>query len=521
MEAQPVDFESALKKDAEVYQSKLGQLLAEMVQECCDIYDPEQFDRTIQWAPPGHGLVLGKVSDDVSLSVAFELWCSNKGVDISDLPHPRPRDMVDMFGVSITSNIVRRVDGLRLRTHFDPKMAKRSCNWYVWEAVDVILHFTVLMILPSILMYRSLEMQYVYSYTMAPIGVDETEISPPVMWYNLINSKGYDGLYMLPLVTVIMVESLVYLGLAILRMSIDYLELGDDLCFGIFGRPFRMAFGYLLHFQMWLFGIYIGLAVTWSLLAALLNPEVYLVHGVAATCGIVIIVLTYKQMMFAANVFRSCVTDALNDQMKTAVQKTLQAASKKGDFGRDGSLFAHGDGADGDLTGDGQFDARDLFHILNQDGDDTLSIEEFKNLFTALQIDISQEKQDMLLAVCDLDCSGTIDEEEFANAWDYFHDVFLEEAADAAGLSGYHIVVTVVLAGLILVLMFVFIFLAISAWSNEGNFATTIRSLILTFVGGSVNFLRPRTDIESGDPKKTKEQVDASLSILKTQNDDS
>ena len=34
-----------------------------------------------------------------------------------------------------------------------------------------------------------------------------------------------------------------------------------------------------------------------------------------------------------------------------------------------------------------------------------------QNLFTELDIDMSEEKQDMLLAICDIDGSGEIDQE--------------------------------------------------------------------------------------------------------------
>merc|ERR1712196_519856 len=112
--------------------------------------------------------------------------------------------------------------------------------------------------------------QYIFSLTMCPLNVT------PVMWYDMLDGKGYSGLYMLPSVQVVLIESLVYLFIAVARMSIDYLELDDDACYGIFGRPFRIVFGYILHFQMWMFGVYVGLAITWSLLGAILNPEVYL-----------------------------------------------------------------------------------------------------------------------------------------------------------------------------------------------------------------------------------------------------
>jgi len=85
--------------------------------------------------------------------------------------------------------------------------------------------------------------------------------------------------------------------------------------------------------------------------------------------------------------------------------------------------------------------------------------------------------------------------------------VFIEEATDQAGLSGYHLGVTLFTIGALIGLLFAFLFLAIGAWNNESNFATVARSMIMAFMGSSVGFLRPKNAIENGDPKSTKEQV--------------
>merc|ERR1712070_757963 len=149
-----------------------------------------------------------------------------------------------------------------------------------------------------------------------------------------------------------------------------------------------------------------------------------------------------------------------------------------------------------DLDGDKKFSARDLFHVLNDDNNDHLDVEEFKSLFTTLNIEMPEEKQEKLLALCDMDCSGTIDEEEFASSWAYFHEAIIEQAAGEAGLSYGYIIVTVCSVLFLVVLVFAFVFSALTGWSNEGNFVTVIRSMIVTFIGTTVTLFRRRTAME-------------------------
>jgi len=58
-----------------------------------------------------------------------------------------------------------------------------ALRMFLTQAVDTVLHFLLLMMLPAILLFRATEMQYIYSQTMAPLD------STPVMWYNLLDGE--------------------------------------------------------------------------------------------------------------------------------------------------------------------------------------------------------------------------------------------------------------------------------------------------------------------------------------------
>lgn len=377
--------------------------------------------------------------------------------------------------------------------------------------VDVTLHLSILFAIPGILLIRALQCQYNYSQTFAAL-----DSNAPLMWYDILSRgtqgmhmvDGWYGKYVLPAVKVLVMEVICYLCFAVVRMACHYIEPPN----GTFKRVVNWVFAIVLYFQTWLMLVYVMLVCVWATLAAVLSPKEYLVYGVAIGVGVVVITLTYKQLSKAVATFHSLISFALQDAMKVAIDKAAQHQAKKGVAMQDADKSGIAD-----MNEDGKFDARDLFHLLNKDDDDVLSIDEFKNLFTELDIEMSDEKQDMLLAICDIDGSGTIDEEEFVNAWDYFQMVFVEEAAAQAGVGYWHVAVTVAVTVLMVFLLFVFIFLAMAAWSNEDNFVTVIRSLIITVMGGVIGAIRPKRHIE--DEEAYKKQVENSVQVFKGSED--
>ena len=103
------------------------------------------------------------------------------------------------------------------------------------------------------------------------------------------------------------------------------------------------------------------------------------------------------------------------------------------------------------------------------------------------------------------------------NAWEYFQQVFVEQAADDAGLGYWQVAVTVVLTVFIVLMLFGFIFLAMSAWTNEDDFVTVIRSLIITVMGGAISVIRPNRPQDTDAYKK---QIESSVGVFKGRGDD-
>merc|ERR1711988_1830109 len=112
----------------------------------------------------------------------------------------------------------------------------------------------------------------------------------------------------------------------------------------------------------------------------------------------------------------------------------------------------------------------DIFMAINNDGSDTLKMDEFKTLFDLLELDITENQKENLFAFCDVDCSGEISEKEFQDGWDMMVEVFLENSADSQGLSKAQILLVIFYIVVILAMLVTFILFAIGAWQNEGSF---------------------------------------------------
>ena len=97
--------------------------------------------------------------------------------------------------------------------------------------------------------------------------------------------------------------------------------------------------------------------------------------------------------------------------------------------------------------------------------------------------------------------------------------MFVEEAVAQAGLGEFEIISTILIIVILLLSVFAFLFTAIAAWSNQSNFVSVIRSLIVTAFGGLINVIRPGKGI-ADDAEEQRKQVKASMKSLQEEDDD-
>ena len=105
--------------------------------------------------------------------------------------------------------------------------------------------------------------------------------------------------------------------------------------------------------------------------------------------------------------------------------------------------------------------------------------------------------------------------QEFSKAWGYFEELFFEETKRQAGIGPYDIVITIIAVVVLLLALFVFIFMGMSSWTGESNFVLVIRSLMITFLGGFVGWIRPQNNMGS-DAESTQKAVDKAIAEFKS-----
>ena len=113
-----------------------------------------------------------------------------------------------------------------------------------------------------------------------------------------------------------------------------------------------------------------------------------------------------------------------------------------------------------------------------------------------LDLSIPPSKQERLFAATDINGSGRVSEEEFAQGWADMVEAIVDESVAQAGLSPASIAALVAAALLCLGLVFTFIFLALSGWHTEQSFTASVRTILVAVAGRAATSLRGRVKAE-------------------------
>jgi len=124
---------------------------------------------------------------------------------------------------------------------------------------------------------------------------------------------------------------------------------------------------------------------------------------------------------------------------------------------------------------------------------------DFRRLFAALDLDLSDGQLDRLFAMVDLSGSDTISLKEFESAWDLLQEEILEGYMAEMGLSTGQIVMAIVYVFVMIVLLLTFLLLVLSSWVGEDSFAAVIKSGLIAVVGQNITNARTKAKAELGD----------------------
>ena len=273
--------------------------------------------------------------------------------------------------------------------------------------------------------------------------------------------------------------------------------------------------------QIFITFVFVGVISCWFLLATALDPTIFLPYGVAAVTCVTIATTMMRDLLAAAGRVRTALENAFNFMLSVrlnqAQEKLNAQAGQPSEPGRDvleqglsSSAPESQDGAD-EEEGLKPNDASPerIFAMLNAygDGDGELTKEEFASMFKLLDLKLSEAQQEQLFALCDVDCNGTVSEEEFVRGWSLMVETFTNDGAEALGLGQVQIVVTVASIVTMLGLIIAFILVTLAAWANEDSFGALVQSALVAGSGSASKAGRTQSDVE--DPEKGDEMARA------------
>lgn len=101
----------------------------------------------------------------------------------------------------------------------------------------------------------------------------------------------------------------------------------------------------------------------------------------------------------------------------------------------------------------------------------------------------------------DLDGTGKVTADEFEGAWDSITEELIAESMRELGLSRASIGLTIAGVVVLTLILFAFIFLALSGWSGNSTFDSIIQSALIALCGraaSSTTKVKNSTEIDEG-----------------------
>ena len=131
-----------------------------------------------------------------------------------------------------------------------------------------------------------------------------------------------------------------------------------------------------------------------------------------------------------------------------------------------------------------------------------LTREEFLLLFDILPLPLNRAQQEQLYMQCDVDNSGTMSFDEFAAGFSAIQASMVSAFLSEVGLSPTQIMAMVMLAILALLAIFVFLFVALSAWTNGDALESVMQSVFVALGGGVFSLSKESSFLATADKVK-------------------
>lgn len=263
-------------------------------------------------------------------------------------------------------------------------------------------------------------------------------------------------------------------------------------------QVFYKIFGLVLTLTVWGFCIWVTMAAIWLMFSAILDPEANLVKGV-----ILVMVVTVVSKL-ASRLF------ALKSKVMAAVYTRLDKLlhDKVFRFMKENPNVANNVADNADIKDAKDIPMDEIFAMLDENNTNTLTFDEFNNLFDLLEMNIPLDEQQRMYQFADVDGNGTITMDEFEASWSYLKDGVVVTLIKRLGLDDSDILRNVaILLGLFLVLIPLFLAM-IALWDNNSSFVSVVHSLFIGATGIMANGKKAKAEAKDGEVTGMQDSID-------------
>ena len=292
----------------------------------------------------------------------------------------------------------------------------------------------------------------------------------------------------------------------------------------------------------WIFGAFLFLlatvlvmSVVWILLACFLHPNAFLPWASAIVTFFAVLAWQIKRLRTSAAKLRADIKTEYTNTIRMAADRLARAERKLKDIEEKANRrqARKGDGSVGTAASEGarlrasttvtgsveaaapapetdgdEFDPSTLFDVLDKDGSDAISKEEFFAMFTRLDLNISESKQQLMFSYADsMELDERITRAEFAASWEWLQESMAHAIADSVGLSGQKLWIAVVTLAVLLLAVFAFLLVATVGFNTSGGFVAVVQSSVISASGVAVSQLMQKPkgeELEKVAPEELK-----------------
>lgn len=439
--------------------------------------------------------------------------------DIPSMEEVSPDELKIMLkkylGIEVSKTGASRKNIKNLREATQAELNGRPSWADLREAlIDVSIQFSIIVLLPAlVVVFVASYGQMIYStgqgaannaltmteFLLTPHRIKGLDAEKPTGMWTLDNDSG-EGRGSYAWAYSMYFAAAFYAGGFILRLSHSYLEPGKS----VFRTIFWKIMAVVLTVFVWAFCIWVSLAAIWLMFAAILNPEANLVKGVILVTVVTVVSKLASRLYALKGKVIAAVFNRLNELLNGKVKVFLD---NNPDVAANVAESADGRSAD-------DIPMEEIFAILDNNNSNTLTFDEFNDLFNMLEMNIPLHEQQRMFEFADVNGNGTIDMAEFEMAWQYLKEDVCDKMIRQLGLADGDIFRNVAALLLLFVICIPLFLMMIALWDNSSSFVSVIHSLFVGSTGIFANSKKAKAEADDGKVNGMTSALDSAMQSL-------